>query len=128
MSKLCQGPPPGYLTTEGAVRALGISRQLFHQSLADALDRWQIGPGRGTLLYRADDVTLLCRWLDVRRGLVELGLRPTNYPLAPDDGEFHAAVEEGEWDAICPRCGGEAVGDGGAIWCPACNQSPPAGR
>jgi hypothetical protein len=81
MAQLHQSSPPGFMTTTEAAAALGISRQLFHQSLAASLDRWQVGPGRGTLLFRAEDVARLCEWLAIRRQRVEAGELPVNHPL-----------------------------------------------
>jgi hypothetical protein len=117
---LYKSTPPGYLTVSEVCERLGMSRQNFHQSgLAEALDRWRVS--RTTTLYRREDIGQIQRWLFVRQGLVALGLRSPKYPLNPDDSEFLAAVEEGEWDQACPGCDGDAVGPfDGPIWCPNC--------
>ena len=52
-----QGPPPGWLTTTGAAKALGISRQAFYQSkLNQDLESWKMG---SVVLYRQEDVEKL---------------------------------------------------------------------
>jgi hypothetical protein len=113
--------PPGWLTATEAAEKLGMFRQSFHQmGYAKMFDRWKIGPGYGTLLYRAQDIANLARWLVVRKGLVGLGLWAKDHAYVPEDGEFHTAVEEGYWDVDCPKCSGDAVGYDDRVWCPEC--------
>lgn len=118
--------PPGYCTGPEAAERLGMSRQNFHQSgLAEALDRWVVGPGgdSATRLYQRVDVDRLAQWLMVRQGLIALGHLPGNAPLSPTEEQWSAAVEEAWWDAGCPRCGGYAVGEpleDRRVWCPKC--------
>ena len=125
-----RGSPPGYLATSEAVARLGMSRQNFHQSgLAEALDRWVVGPGgrSATQLYRQMDVEHLAHWLLIRRGLIALGHLPHSTPLNPTDGQWSNAVHEGWWDANCPSCGRYAVGEPleDRVWCHDCGANQP---
>ena len=109
--------PPGYITIAQVVELLGMSRQNFHQgNLTDALPSWRCGTAR---VYRRGDVRELGHWLNVRRGLIALGLRRHDYPLNPTRDEFDNAVTEAYWDVDCPVCGGDAVGEplGNQVWC-----------
>ena len=122
--KLHHDPPPDFITTGHAAEALGMSRANFHAKYAQSLDRWLIGPGNGTLLFRKEDVADMARWRTVRRGMIALGIWPINTPGVPTVGGFHTAVHEEYWDADCPRCGGEGVGDplDDRVWCPECGK------
>lgn len=116
-------PPPGFLFTEGAAKALGMSPANFHNKYAEALERWCIGSGNGTLLFHAEDVANLARWRTVREGMIALGHWHPSTPGVPSDGDYHIAVHEGYWDVDCPRCGGDGVGVGdGCVWCPECDK------
>lgn len=122
---LYRTPPPGLLTSAQVAKALDMSRANFHAKYAQALDRWQFGPGKGTLLFRKEDVANLARWCEVRRGMIVLGHWHPNTPGLPTEDDFHAAVHEGYWDGDCPKCEGEAVGvtdDDDRVWCPNCDK------
>ena len=101
-----------------------MSRANFHLKYAQSLDRWLIGPGNGTLLFRKEDVADMAHWRTVRQGMIALGHWPHNTPGVPTVGSFHTAVHEGYWDAECPKCEGEAVGvpDEDRVWCSECGK------
>ena len=116
-------PPPGLITSAQAAKALGMSPANFHAKYAKTLDRWQFGPGKGTLLFLKEDVANMTHWRRVRQGMIALGHWSVNTPGVPSDGDFHTAVHEGYWDVECPKCGGDAVGlpGGDKVWCPECD-------
>lgn len=116
-----QGPPPDYCTADAMAAVLGMSRQnLYQGDLQDAIPSWKVGAVR---LYRLEDVYRLKHWLLAWNGLKALGRIAGNAPIRPTV-ELWEAVMAGDWDAICPQCGGDAVGneeiEGLGAWCPEC--------
>lgn len=118
-----QFPPPGYLTLEGVLDALKMSKQNFYQSgVAGLLDYWQVKPNTPNL-YDKRQVASFRYWLFIRRGLIALGTYKQNEPLANLHFEV---IENDDYHGVdCPECGGQAVTDDpGAeiirVWCPDC--------
>lgn len=114
--------PPGYLTLEGVLDALNMSKQNFYQSgIASLLDYWQVKPNTPNLYAKAQ-VASFRYWLFIRRGLVALGFYKGNEPLANPD--YESVEAEDYYGTRCPKCGADAVYDPMAdvarVWCPDC--------
>lgn len=126
------GPPPGYLTAVQAAGFLGMTKQNFYGTgMNDCLTFWSAGP---VCLYTDNpdverNLVQGKRWLEIRLGLMKLGLRKTR-PTTPNEEEW-AQMKAGKWDATCPKCGGSAVGDGefppSRVWCEKCEKVQPMG-
>lgn len=114
-------PPPGYLTIAGACSLLGMSRQNFYQTgLNELVEGWKVGAALGAILYSEGQIKDLNRWLQIRQGLVALGVWSATQPVA--NPKWQAVVSEGDYDASCPKCGllGVTTALSKAVWCLRC--------
>lgn len=117
-----QSPPPGYLTLEGVLDALEMSKQNFYQSgVVGLLDYWQVKPNTPNL-YDKRQVSSFKYWLLVRRGLIALGFYKKNKPLANSD--YETVEAEDYYGTQCPKCGADSVyaplTAAERVWCPDC--------
>jgi hypothetical protein len=130
------GFPPGWLSTEDVAQLCGFnSVQAFQKStlytrMEDKVSCYDPTGGRRlVLMWSAVEVHEWAEAVQRHRGLVALGKRPANMPLADN------LVFDDTYDYVCDRCNSDqalapdydwdADMPAGNYWCPNCGVVPP---